>query len=126
MSDENILSIDKQAVKDAFAEAIRKEATAVIKTATAGEDIARTIREAFAKRWTSDRDTWLEQSVRDAMQQALWSSVQDAIKEAGAADMIKAAVVEHVSTPEFAEAIKQRAIETVKSTTFYVKPEEKA
>lgn len=126
MSDENILTIDKQAVRDAFVEAIRKEATAVIKAATAGDDIARTIREAFAKRWTSDRDNWLEQSVRDAMQHALWSSVQDAIKEAGVADMIKAAVVEHVSTPEFAEAIKQRAIETVKSTTFYVKLEEKA
>lgn len=126
MSDDSILSIDKQVVKEAFAEAIRKEATAVIKAAVAGDDIARTIREAFAKRWASDRDNWLEQSVRDAMQQALWSSVQDAIKESGVAEMIKAAVVEHVSTPEFAAAIKQRAIETVKSTTFYVKPEEKA
>ena len=126
MSDENLLTIDKQALKDAFAEAIRKEATAVIKEATVGQDIGRTIRDAFAKKWESDRDNWLEQSVRQAMRDALWSSVQDAIKEAGVENMIKAAVVEHINTPEFAAAIKQRAIEAVKGTTFCVKPEEKA
>lgn len=126
MSSEKILTIDKQAVKDAFDEAIRKEATAVIKAATSVEDIARTIREAFAMRWGADRNTWLEQSVREALQTALWSSVKGAIEASGVDDMIRTAVVEHIGTPEFSEAIKRRAIETVKSTTFYVKPETEA
>ena len=124
MTAENILTIDKQVVMDIFAEAIRREATAVIKAAVTGEDIARTIREAFAKRWASNRDTWLEQSVRDAMEQVMCKSVQDAIKGAGVADMIKVSVTEYVGTQEFAETIKQRAIETVNSMTFCVNPKE--
>lgn len=123
MTDNNILSIDKETIIAAFTAAIQKEATAAIKQATQGEDIAKTIREAFLKKWGSDRDSWIENEVKAALHQAMWQSVRSVMESSGINEMLTKAVSEYISTPEFAESIKRRAIETVRETTFYIKPQ---
>lgn len=121
MSEENILTIDKQVVKDALALAIKTEATRIIANATASQDIAGVIRAAFLKKWGNDKDNWLEASVRECMHDVLWKSVKDVISASGVESMIKAAVSDYVATPEFSSSIKARAIQAVKSTAYLLK-----
>ena len=122
MSDENVFSIDRAGVREAFAEAIKKEATAALRVAVNMESVGASIRDAFGRKWLSSQDSLLDESVRDALQHALWASVRQAVEEAGVAAMVKEIVTEYVGTPEFREGLKASAIEAIKSTSFHVMP----
>lgn len=69
----------------------------------------------------SDKDNRLETSAREALGTAMWRTIQDVIEQAGIKEMVAVIVRDHIETDEFKESLKQRTIDAVKSTTFYVK-----
>lgn len=117
------LRLDEKSVREAFQQAIADQLAAFIRQSTITEEVKAAIEKGFAKNWTTGRDNWLQENVQAGMNQAMWSAVGEAIKAAGIEDMIKSIVTEHVNTPEFKEALTRRTLQTVRETTFYVKPD---
>jgi ActR/RegA family two-component response regulator len=122
MTDIKLISVDADAVKAAFAEAVKDEATKLLREAANMQDIRAAILAAFQKRWHGDKNTWIEDTARTALDQCMWRAVESAITEAGLQAMIESIVREHIAGPEFKEALTRRVIESVETTTFYVKP----
>lgn len=120
---EKILTVDKAQVEEAFRKAISEQVTAALREATTLHDIKDLVKEAFLKRWRDDRNTWIEQEAQGAFQRALFTAMQEAFEKSGINGMLLQAIKEYIASPEYKETIRQRAIQAVNKTTFYIRPE---
>ena len=116
------VSFDKDMIVAAFNENIKLITTSMIKEAVSQDSLKETIVGALKKKWLSDKDTYLETEIRDAMHHALWKSVQKAMEEAGILEYITQVAKEFMITDEFKKTVAERVAETIKTTTFFVKP----
>lgn len=120
---EKILSVDKAQVEEAFRKAISEQVTSALREATVLHDVKSLIKEAFVKKWSDNKDTWIERETHDAFQSAVFNAINEAFRETGINDMLLNAIKEYITTPEYKEIIKARAIQAVNETTFYIRPE---
>ncbi len=117
-----IFSFDKDAVRAAFADAIRAEVTKMLVANAVISEIQSAVKKAFEKNWVTNKNSYIEQEVQLALNNALWQAVNKAVSESGISDMIQQIATEHISSDEFKESLRKRTIESIRQTTFYIKP----
>lgn len=117
-----LLSIDKDQLKAALQVVVEREATAIVKLTLQSDGIAAVIRGAFNKSWNDRRDSWLEESIKGSMQNIMYQAVQKSLEDAGIPAMIDTLIKDFITTDEFKDTLKERALQTVKETTFFVRP----
>lgn len=127
MSDDDgkseLLSIDKEQLKVALQAVVEREVTAVVKLAMEDDGVAAVIRGAFNKTWRNERDTWLEENIKNVTSNILYQAVLKSLEDAGIPALVDAAIKDFIATDEFKDQLKERALQTVKETTFYVRPD---
>jgi 5-methylthioribose kinase len=119
-----MLSIDKDQLKTALKEVIEREVTNVVKLSLQEDKVAEVIRYAFNKSWRDNSDTWLEESIKTSANSILHQAVRESLEAAGIPAMVDAAIKEFIETDEFKTSLKERALQTVRDTTFFVRPVE--
>ena len=117
-----VVSVDKEQLKTVLREVIEREVTAVVKNGMTVEDVAGVIRGAFNKSWTDNRDSWLEESIKTVTSNIMYQAVQKSLEAAGITELVDAVIKDFISTDDFKNNLKERALATVRETTFYVRP----
>ena len=116
------MQLDRDEFNGHVQDSIKQVVTALVTSAISKDDLGQMLKSAFAKAWMRDtKDNWIEGEARQAMHQAIWTSVREAVDESDMQKMVKEATNDILASDEFKAALAENTRKAVMETTFHVK-----
>jgi len=116
------MELDRDEFNGHVQDSIKQVVTSLVTAALPRDGLDEMLKSAFEKSWLHDKeDNWIESNARQAMHQAIWSAVRDAIDESDMKSMVTDATNEILQSDEFKASLKENTRKAVMETTFRVK-----
>lgn len=115
------MELDKEQFNAHVQDSIKSIVTSMVTQALPRDGLDEMLKSAFHKSWMrDDKDNWLESNARDAMRQAVWTAVREAVDASDMQAKVTAATNEILASDEFNAALLENTRKAVMKTTFYV------